>query len=152
MPRKMQTNSFEKGMNKSLTKDRIPPTSYRDALNFRLSDDDEKSAGALVNVKGNALEFDIPQSPSCWVLKPIPNTEEPPVGTTDDLVIDTVSGLITINLFLSSGGFSDLFNQILFVEYSHNPYCNSSNFSSKLTSSAQRRHSAAGNSRLVLAR
>jgi len=113
MPRKMQTNSFEKGMNKSLTKDRIPPTSYRDALNFRLSDDDEKSAGALVNLKGNALEFDIPHSPSCWVLKPIPNIEEPDPGQTDDLVVQTGMGVITIGITLFSGGFAEIFNQII---------------------------------------
>jgi len=113
MPRRMQTNSFEKGMNKSLTKDRVPPTNYRDAQNFRLSDDGEKSGGALVNVLGNSLEFEIPCSPSCWVVKPIPNIGEPPPGTTDDLVITTTIGVVNISFTLLSGGYTELFNLII---------------------------------------
>lgn len=113
MSKKLQTNSFEKGMNKSLSKDRIPNNSYRDARNFRLSDDEEDSGGALVNIKGNVLDFSIPTSPVVFKVAPIPNTTPPPANITDTFTVVTTSSVISIPIYLNSGGFEDYFNQVV---------------------------------------
>jgi len=101
----MQTNSFEEGMNKSISKDRLKPTSYRDARNFRLSDDGEDSGGALANVKGNTLELTIPTSPSVFKVSPIVGVAAPIAGVTDNFTVETAAGVITEAFQLISGGF-----------------------------------------------
>ena len=111
----MQTNSFEEGMNKSISKDRLKPTSYRDARNFRLSDDGEDSGGALANVKGNTLELTIPTSPSVFKVSPIVGVAAPIAGVTDNFTVETAAGVITEAFQLISGGFEDYFNQVMDV-------------------------------------
>ena len=112
MARKVQANSFEKGMVKSLAKDRIPNTSYKDARNFRLGDDKENANGALVNVLGNDVALTIPSSPSIFQILPLEGIEEPQAGDTDFFSVESYAGVISIQINLLSGGFEDYFNQV----------------------------------------
>jgi hypothetical protein len=113
MARKVQANSFEKGMVKSLAKDRIPNTSYRDARNFRLGDDKENANGALINVLGNDVTLTIPSSPSVFQILPLDGASEPQAGDTDFFSVESYAGVISIQITLLSGGFEDYFNQIV---------------------------------------
>jgi hypothetical protein len=112
MARKVQANSFEKGMVKSLAKDRIPNSSYKDARNFRLGDDKENANGALVNVLGNDVALTIPSSPSIFQILPLDGIEEPQAGDTDFFSVESYAGVISTQINLLSGGFEDYFNQV----------------------------------------
>lgn len=119
MARKVQANSFEKGMVKSLSKDRIANTSYRNARNFRLGDDKENSKGAIVNVLGNELDFTLTGSPDVYKVEPIENSEAPLPGAVDFFSVETAAGTVSTQIQLLSGGFESYFSQI--VDAVNNP-------------------------------
>lgn len=62
-PQTSSTNTFMTGINKDIAKYAMPPESYYDAQNVRITTNHGKEAATLVNVEGNEFLIDIPCSP-----------------------------------------------------------------------------------------
>lgn len=68
-PQTSSTNTFMTGINKDIAKYAMPPESYYDAQNIRITTNHGKETAALVNVEGNEFLIDIPCSPKVLGIK-----------------------------------------------------------------------------------
>ena len=62
-PPSVSFNSFIKGMNKDVAKYILPPDTYYDGQNIRVTAAHEKEGAAVVNIEGNKFITEIPCSP-----------------------------------------------------------------------------------------
>jgi len=87
-----QINTFNGGMNKEAANSSIAASQYRHAENLRMVSIDGESTGALSNVRGNTLSFNIPKYPD-------ENGTAPDVighaTLRDDLILFTVVGSVS---------------------------------------------------------
>lgn len=79
-------NTFNLGINRSISKQKFKNENYYDANNIRLtSENNGLSTGAVINIKGNDLAFTIPQTERIYKIK-----------------VDTIGILSTLNFYINN--------------------------------------------------
>ena len=104
-PPSVSFNSFIKGMNKDVAKYILPPDTYYDGQNIRVTAAHEKEGAAVVNIEGNKFITEIPCSPVATSLE-----------MRDAIVLqetwETTSWLIQCYIYTSEGTYTRQFEGV----------------------------------------